>query len=53
MPHAVTTLQPSKKRRINRAFNAYIEPRRTDIERVEAERRANRNWRWIIKGSPK
>lgn len=42
-----------KKRKVNRAFNSYIAPRKTDIERVEGQRSARIESYWQKKGCPK
>jgi len=41
-----------KKRRVNRAFNSFIEPRATDIERVERLRYLISKEKWQNKGQP-
>jgi hypothetical protein len=35
-----TLLLPAHKRKVNKAFNSFIEPRRSDIDCVDSERRA-------------
>jgi|GEM_PF-4575316 len=45
-------LEPPKKRRVNRAFNSFIQPRASDIDHVDRERRASRNAKWLKKGAP-
>jgi hypothetical protein len=41
------------KRRVNRRFNTFIEPRLTDIDHVQRDRNQQRDSNWIKKGSPK
>lgn len=48
----VRLLEPRKKRRVNRAFNNYIQPRASDIDHVDRERREARNVKWLKKGAP-
>jgi hypothetical protein len=43
----------TKKCRVNRRFNSFIEPRMSDADRVRFERNAQRNADWVRKGLPR